>query len=251
MTRNRFSAAAIAAAAVVALVTGSAANAALVENFDEAGGFFGSTGTAGNLPSVPVVAGWAVINNSSPQGTRSWFSGSASSLFPPQAGSGFAAVDADSTTNENTISNWLITPQMSFSAGDQVSFYTRTFNPVSFPDRLEVRLSTNGASTNVGGTATTVGDFTTTLTTINPNLTQNGYPVAWTQFTVNMPNSGSGRIGFRYFVTNGGPSGSNSFMIGIDSLNVTPEPMTGVVLLALGGGYAVMSRGRGRQRARD
>jgi len=250
MKMKSFCVATIAAAA--ALITGSVASAAiLAENFDEAGGFFGSTGTVGNTPSVPVVAGWSVTNNSSPNGTTSWFSGSNASFFPPQAGIGFAAVDANSTTNENTISNWLLTPQIAFNAGDQVSFFTRTLNPVSFPDRLEVRLSTNGASTNVGGTATTVGDFTTTLTTINPNLTQNGYPTAWTQFTVNMPTSGSGRVGFRYFVTNGGPSGSNSQMIGIDSLsvNAVPEPVTGLVVLALGGTYAVLSRGGNRRRS--
>src|SRR4051812_45924574 len=100
-------------AAAAALITGSVASAAvLAENFDEAGGFFGSTGTARKTPSVPVVAGWSVVNNSSPNGTKSWFSGSNASQFPPQSGTGFAAVDLDSTSNENTISNWLLTPQI-------------------------------------------------------------------------------------------------------------------------------------------
>ena len=39
-----------------------------------------------------------------------------------------------------------------------------------FADRLELRLSTNGASTNVGTTTTSVGDFTTLLLTVNPLL---------------------------------------------------------------------------------
>jgi hypothetical protein len=49
-----------------------------------------------------------------------------------------------------------------------------------------------------------------------------------------MPTSGSGRVGFRYFVTNGGPSGTNGNFIGIDSLNIVavPEPAS-VGLLAI------------------
>ena len=45
-----------------------------------------------------------------------------------------------------------------------------------------------------------------------------------------MPTSGTGRIAFRYFVTNGGPAGSNSDIIGIDRLvvdNGTGGPPTG------------------------
>jgi hypothetical protein len=100
-----------------------------------------------------------------------------------------------------------------------------------------VYLSTAGASTNVGATATSLGDFTTLLLDINPNLVAVGagsYPTTWTQFTVNMPTSGSGRVGFRYFVTNGGPSGTNGNFIGIDSLNIVavPEPAS-VGLLAI------------------
>src|SRR2546428_3306592 len=51
------------------------------------------------------------------------------------------------------------------------SFYTRTVDMPSFPDRLQVRMSTNGASSNVGTTATDVGDFTTLLLDINPTYT--------------------------------------------------------------------------------
>jgi MYXO-CTERM domain-containing protein len=232
-------------AAAAALITGSAARAAiLTENFDEAGGFFGNTGQPGNVPAVPVVAGWSVKNNSSPLGTQSWQSGSNLSVFPPQAGTGFALVNSNSTTDENTISNWLITPVISFNSGDLVQFFTRTLAPVNFPDRLQVRLSTNGNSTDVGTTATTVGDFTTLLLDINPNLTTNGYPTAWTLESINLPTSGTGRLAFRYFVPQGGPAGANSNLIGIDTLNVTavPEPVGGVALLALGGAWLLRRR---------
>jgi hypothetical protein len=89
---------------------------------------------------------------------------------------------------------------------------------------LEVRLSTNGASTNVG-TGAAVGDFTTLLLSINPTLTTTGYPTSWTQFTVTisgLPAPTSGRIAFRYYVTSGGPTGTNSDYIGIDNVVYTP-----------------------------
>ena len=182
---------------------------------------------------MPVVSGWVVSNKSAVIGPSSWQSGSASSVFPPQSGTGFAAVDADSTTDMHDISNWLITPEVSFNAGDTLSFYTRTAAPVAFADRLEVRLSSNGSSTNVGVGASGVGDFSTLLTSINPNLTLVGYPTSWTQYTVAMPSSGSGRIAFRYNVTNGGPAGDNSNFIGIDSVSLVPEPaVLGTLVMA-------------------
>ena len=52
-----------------------------------------------------------------------------------------------------------------------MSFYTRTVDAPTFPDRLQVRMSTNGASSNVGTTATDVGDFTALLLDINPTYT--------------------------------------------------------------------------------
>ncbi|CAN5611122.1 hypothetical protein BH09PLA1_BH09PLA1_12350 [soil metagenome] len=234
--------------AAMLLCSASAGAATLTENFDQVGGFFGATGQG--TPSVPVVSGWSVKNNSTAGGTRSWHSGSAASQFPPQFGTGFAAVDAFSTAAQNTISNWLITPQISFSSGDQISFWTRTGSPVDFPDRLQVYLSTAGASTNVGATETSLGDFTTLLRDINPNYVQVGagsYPTTWTQFTLTVPNSGTGRVGFRYFVTNGGPSGTNGNFIGIDSLNIVavPEPGTLGLLSLIGAG--ILSRRRRSQ----
>src|SRR2546428_4397467 len=101
------------------------------------------------------------------------------------------------------------------------SFYTRTVDMPSFPDRLQVRMSTNGTSTNVGTTATDVGDFTTLLLDINPTYTTSGYPNVWTQFTVSVtgvPTNTTGRLAFRYFVENGGPTGANSDYIGIDTV---------------------------------
>jgi hypothetical protein len=193
-------------------------NAVITEGFD----------TVGTCP-----AGWTCANNSAVVGTTTWFQGN-DTVFPAQAGATTAYIGANfnSTTGTNTISTWLVSPQVNFGTGASLSFWTRTVTTPQFADRLEVRLSTAGASTNVGTGPTGVGDFTTLLTTVNPNLVLStncpitpttGYPNAWCQVTVTnaggIPTAGSGRIAFRYFVTSGGPTGANSDYIGIDTFS--------------------------------
>jgi hypothetical protein len=116
--------------------------------------------------------------------------------------------------------------------GAFLSFATRTVDVPQFPDRLQVRMSTNGASTDVGTSALDVGDFTTLMLDINPTLTTTGYPNVWTHYMVTVSGLGSpttGRLAFRYFVPGGGPHGVNGDYIGIDTVTVsctapTPTP---------------------------
>jgi hypothetical protein len=155
----------IRAVAVVTAVflAGSAAAQTLVEDFT-------------NVAALPGQ-GWVFRNNSSPAPTvnRDWSQGD-TLVFPAQGSNddsyiaaSFESVGAG-TPPGGTISNWLLTPTVGLSNGDPISFYTRTVDDLAFPDRLEVRLSVNGSSSNVGTTATSVGDFTRTLLTINPSL---------------------------------------------------------------------------------
>ena len=173
-------------------------------------------------------------NHSAAVGTTSWFQGN-STVFPAQSGAATSYIGANfnNTTGTNTISNWLLTPPVALQNGATMTFYTRTVDAPMFPDRLQVRMSTNGASSNVGTTATDVGDFTTLLLDINPTYTTTGYPNVWTQFTVTVsgvPSPTTGRLAFRYFVENGGPTGANSDYIGIDTFQFngacgpTPTP---------------------------
>jgi hypothetical protein len=172
-------------------------------------------------------AGWAIIDNSQPLGTTNWFQGD-STVFPSQAGApnAYISADFDNTVGPGgTISNWLLTPVLTLHNGDILSFYTRTVSVPEFPDRLEVRMSTNGASIDVGTTATSVGDFTTVLLTINPTLSTEpyptGYPSDWTQIEATVTGLGAataGRLAFRYFVTDAGDGGTNSDTIGIDTV---------------------------------
>jgi hypothetical protein len=234
-------------------------NAVITEGFDTL------TGTFPNQ----CVAGWTCINQSSPVGSTGWFQGNPGT-FPAQAGAtnSYIAANFNNTTGANTIDNWLITPQVNFGNGATLSFWSRTVADPIFPDRLEIRLSTAGASTNPA-------NFTVVLGTINPNLVQGagpcvstasgtgGYPNQWCQYTLShaqgIPTSGSGRIAFRYFVTGGGPSGNNSNYIGIDTfsfnegvpatpsvpVNATSTWSLIALMLAMFGFAAVMVRRQG------
>ncbi len=168
--------------------------------------------------------GWWTQNNSNPLGSTGWFQGNPAT-FASYAGApnSYIGANYNNTGSVGTISNWLLTPEITLKNGDKISFYTRVPTNAAYPDRLEVRLSTSGASTDVGTTETSVGVFTTLLQSINPNLDVGGYPDTWTLYTITVsgvPTPTNGRFGFRYFVTDGGASGTNSDYIGIDRLHL-------------------------------
>ncbi len=207
----------VAGLALSICAVGSANSQAFTENFDNISTLTGN--------------GWAMYNNSTPVGLiANWFQGTAVSGGGPfdaynGAANAYIAANYNFTSGANTINGWLITPNRTIKNGDVLTFYTRIYGVGQiYPDRLEVRMSTNGASTNVG-TGVAVGDFTTLLLSINPSLTTTGYPSTWTQFSVTVSGLSaptSGRFAFRYYVTNGGPSGANSDYIGIDNVVYTP-----------------------------
>jgi len=198
--------------------------------------FFGATSTNAqsftqNFDTVPAM-GWTVQNNSATIGSTGWFQGN-STVFPSQAGAGNSYIGANfnNATGTNTISNWLVSPNASGIAnGHTFKYWTRTIAASPFPDRLQVRMSLAGMSTNVGTGPTGTGDFATLLRDINPGYDTGGiYPEVWTEFTetisgVAVPTSG--RFAFRYFVEMGGPTGDNSNYIGIDTVSYTAGVVT-------------------------
>ena len=201
----------------MALNAGLARSQAYTEGFDDIG--------------TLAASGWFTQNNSAPLGITGWFQGTNVPTGPFDSYSGapnsYIGTNYNNTTGGNgTISNWLFTPNRTLRNGDVFQFYTRTsLGQTEYPDRLQVRMSTNGASTNVGSGATTVGDFTTLLLDINSDLVTGVYPKAWTQYTITisgLPAPTSGRIAFRYYVTNGGPLASSSDYIGIDDVAYQP-----------------------------
>ncbi len=198
---------------------------------------FGFDGTTAAM----ISAGWQQTNQSSPAGASTWSnasftlplasaifgSGNTTTLPMGQAGgnNSFALVNFNSTTGAGTISNWLITPDITVQNGDIVTFYSRkgTDGTTDFPDRLELRMS-SGATVLPSGGSAGVGSFTTVCLTINPALAAGFvYPKTWTQYSYTVSGL-SGltpvKFAFRYYVTNGGPSGANSDIIGIDTFSV-------------------------------
>jgi hypothetical protein len=193
--------------------------ASLVENFDD-------------ITTMPGQ-GWEQINNSAPQGVSFWFQGNPG-VFTAQAGPSDSYIGAnfENAAAGGDISNWLITPELTLDGSTQLSFYTRAIDQALFPDRLEVRLSTAGASTDVGSTVSSVGDFTTLLLSINPDLEPLVYPEEWTQYTLLLSMLGgptSGRLAFRYSITDTNEFGN---YIGIDTLQIVQVPEPTASLLA-------------------
>lgn len=180
-------------------------------------------------------AGWTSTNQSTPQGASTWAQGGGTAFSTGgQAGgaTSFTLCNYNSTTGgTGTISNWLITPAVTLKNGDVISFYTRKGGTANtYPDRLEFRLSTQGASSTIpSGGATGLGSFTNLALSVNPDLTTStsattGYPITWTQYSYTVSGlSGdtSMRMAFRYYVTNAGPDGTNSDIVGVDTFAVT------------------------------
>lgn len=225
----------ISALSVVAV----AANAqSFSESFDTGPAGWGTTVTFGNTAGGDAMAfgsgTWHALNNSAPVGTTGWFNNPG--VFATHSGAGHLNANFNNTTGANTIDNYMMSPVRTFSAGDTISFWTRTVDAPFFPDRLHLKLSTNGASTNVA-------DFSTTLLTVNNGLTTGGYPNVYTQFSVTLSSGGTGRFAFNYNVPSGGPSGANSDFIGIDDVQYTavPEPAS---MAVLGLGVAALLRRR-------
>lgn len=211
--RKRYLGALAAVLLLAAATTAGAASFILEEHFDNIG----------------ALVGWSSQNLSVPTGSTDWFQGN-SGVFAAYDGApdAYVAANFNATGNNGTIDLWAMTPVLPLTGAGHVRFFTRTDAGSPYPDRLEVWMSTSGASTSVG-------DFTTLLGSINPALLIGGYPEEWTDMAFLIPGVApgtQGRIGFRYFVTDAGAFGNNSNYIGIDNLRV-PEPTT-LGLLGLG-----------------
>lgn len=190
-----------------------------------------------------IDMGWKAVNLSNPLGGDSWQQGSY--IINTQKGgpfvSGISAHSYKASANElafvpytcgaglSFLNCWLISPALSMKNGDIISFWTTTKSAVSFPDRMQVWLNPNNDGTNVGRTENETGDFTVKLLDLNPTYSSSpyptGYPTTWTKFEFIVSGLPNGtipqkhRVGFRYYVKNGGPSGSVSDEIGIDDFD--------------------------------
>ena len=141
-------------------------------------------------------------------GTSTTFQGN-STVFPAYEG------PADGYLGENyngaagggfLIDQWLISPEVTVQAGDTLKFWHRSPDGSTWPDPLEVWISSTAGTTH--------NDFDIQLDAFN------GSTNGWAQWTGVFPNAGTVRFAVRYYTTNGGPSGSESDYVGLDLFEV-------------------------------
>lgn len=187
-----------------------------VENFDDVSALSGH--------------GWIEQNNSESLGTSTWFQGLPSRFVaesgPPE--SYISADDHNASGSFPVISNWLITPELTFVPGNTLGFHTRELDDIGeAANRLQVRLCIDDPATDctvVGPASCDVDGFFADLADINVDEQAHGYPAAWTQYTIapamGLPESGGGRIAFRYYNL-AQSDGTWGTTIGIDTLSLT------------------------------
>ena len=192
-----------------------------------------------------IDKGWRAVNKSNPASGENWQAGSyiatlsANTFFKNSPFySNIPAHSYKASANEyalcpytvgdglSFVNCWLLTPPLAMKNGDKISFWTRTTSPpVSYPDRMQVWLNPNSDGTNVGVNQTETGDYTIKLLEINEAQSSTGYPTDWTKYEITISGLPNGitaknlRVGFRYYVKNGGPLGSNSNEIGLDDFD--------------------------------
>lgn len=170
--------------------------------------------------SVAGLSNWLQVNHSVPAGTG-WFQGNPG-VFNAQGG----ASDSYAATNYlgaqygiGSVDNWLITPVLNLTGATTLSFFTRAASDPGFADKIEVRFSS--------GSGADTATFTTLLSTIGPG----GYPMDWTQYSLNLAIDGPGRFAFRYV----GDAEALNF-VGLDTVKVvTAVPEPGLYLMLVFG----------------
>ena len=131
--------------------------------------------------------------------------------------------NAQLSANDVT-STWLMSPEVTLNNGDNISFYAISADS-AFPDRLLVRMSTSGASLDVGIGPMDVGDFGTILLDINPDYQEGVFIRQWVNYQATitgLDGPTQGRIALHYFNLFMNVNGDN---IQIDSFELSPEKL--------------------------
>jgi fibronectin-binding autotransporter adhesin len=202
-----------------------------------------------DVPTLLSTGGWVAVNNSDePTTIFDWVQGVSGGGvnglgLNAQSGSAnsFAQVSFEAS-NGNIVSDWLLTPEVTLQSGATIDFWTTAQPGTSFANDLQVAISLNGTSTNVGSNAQTPvgGDFhLVTNGDINPTLAVNGYPQAWTEFTFaltseEVPAATMGRIGLRYYIPDTDTQGST---IGVDTFSFSFSPAAPTFTTSISGNW--------------
>jgi Secretion system C-terminal sorting domain/CARDB len=159
--------------------------------------------------------GWTVTNGDGAGLHPAWFQGNLyNDEFNAYEGdvNAYVASDWEGTNSNDIVDHWLISPELSVSAGDTLSFWIRS-GSASFLDTLYIYISEDG----------TIGSL---------NL-EYFYPVPkteWVRSTWVFNNAGTILFAFRYYVFD---SSTNGWYIGIDDVKITsPSVSSGADLIA-------------------
>ena len=169
---------------------------------------------------ITTLAGYTVVNVSDVPDSDVFQGNTAA--FIAQSGPDDSYLGMNfAATGGSTIDLYLILPALELKNGDELTFYTRTASGSTWPDRLEVRIDPDGSGANP--TSSDTGSYTELLLEINPFLLVGEYPEDWELQTVvvsGLTGPTTTSLAFRYWVTDGGPTGANSNYIGIDTMEI-------------------------------
>jgi len=151
--------------------------------------------------------GWVVLNEDGGGTTDPFFQGN-STVFPAYEGpvDGYVASNYNGANASGVIDQWLISPEITVTAGDTLSFWTRSPTGSIWDDSLFVRYSTT-AGIVPGAFDQTWGRYKTNVNN-------------WEMWSFNFNHSGTIRFAIQYYIFDGGPAGTYSDYLGIDLVQV-------------------------------
>lgn len=154
-----------------------------------------------NTPTGLAARGWLFVDVDG-GGTTTSLNGNPAT-FPAFQGTGFVAENYQGA-NGFYINQWLISPAITCTAGDTMSFWYRGTGS-QWPDSVVVKFSPTGGSAIV--------DFTV-------DWGKSLVPATWTRRTFVVPTGGSVRFAVQYLMYDGGTSGGSSDYWGMDLFQV-------------------------------
>lgn len=157
--------------------------------------------------------GW-IFDDVDGAGTTTVFQGN-STVFPAYEGAdtGYVGQNYNGAAGGGLlIDQWLISPEVTVTSGDSLKFWYRSPDGSTWPDPLEVWVSTTAGTSHT--------NFDVQLATFMGSTT------GWQQYVGIFTTTGTVRFAVRYYTTNGGPSGSQSDYVGLDLFEVVGTPAT-------------------------
>jgi hypothetical protein len=191
-----------------------------------------------NVPGL--AATWPQVDGSTPA-VAGWNQGNPTN-FTSQAGAAnsYIAINPVTKTGDfaTSVSDYLMTPVISLASATNLSFFARSQGlGDGVPDRLQVYLSTAGASTATASFSNLLFDSSTIGN-------------AWTLESIAIAAQGAGatgRLAWRYFIPDTSAAGD---YLGIDTVTITAVPEPSVVasmLMGFGALSLAISRRKNRR----